>query len=62
MLILFFRITDIFKSLGCTVDLMSPAEREKLGLSQQAAKDQRRAVLKAPVKFPKIKTRGPARH
>lgn len=55
------RITDVYKSLGCSVDLLSPTEREKMGLSKSAASQNRRAVLKAPVKFPKVKKRGPAR-
>ncbi|KAL1411208.1 DNA-directed RNA polymerase I subunit rpa49 [Vanrija albida] len=55
------KITDMFKSLGCSADLASPAEREKLGVSQADAAKLRRAVLKAPVKFPKIKRRGPTK-
>lgn len=56
------RITDMFKSLGCTVELPTPAEREKMGISLEQARQQRRANLKAPVKYPKTKRRGPAKH
>lgn len=55
------KVTDMFKSLGCSADLASTAEREKLGVSQADAAKLRRAVLKAPVKFPKIKRRGPTK-
>jgi DNA-directed RNA polymerase I subunit RPA49 len=51
----------MYKSLGCQVEIPTPAEREKLGLSMSEAQKARRAVLKAPVKFPKTKMRGPAK-
>jgi DNA-directed RNA polymerase I subunit RPA49 len=51
----------MYKMLGCSVELPTTAEREQLGLSLAEAQKQRRAVLKAPVKFPKTKRRGPAK-
>jgi DNA-directed RNA polymerase I subunit RPA49 len=51
----------MYKSLGCTVDVATPAEREKLGLTMEEARKAKRAVLKAPVTFPKTKRRGPVR-
>ena len=55
------RIVDIFKSLGCKVDLPTTAEREKAGMSLADAKINKRAVLKAPVTYPKPKSRGPVK-
>ncbi|WRT66971.1 uncharacterized protein IL334_003936 [Kwoniella shivajii] len=55
------KITTMYKSLGCTVNLATPAEREKQGLSMADAGAQRKAVLVAPVVFPKTKRRGPAK-
>ncbi|KAL7422188.1 DNA-directed RNA polymerase I subunit rpa49 [Cryptotrichosporon argae] len=55
------KVAEVFKSLGCKVDLPSTAERERLGLSLDDAKKQRRAVLRAPVQYPKPKLRGPAK-
>lgn len=52
------RVGDMFKSLGCNVDVPSPAEREKAGLSLAEAQKNKKAVLKAPVEFPQIKRRG----
>ena len=51
----------IFKSLGCRVDIAGPEERGKTGMSMEEARAHRKAVLKAPVKFPKHKTRAPPR-
>lgn len=56
------KVGDYYKSLGCSVDLPTPAEREKMGISLSKAQENRRANLKAPVKFPKTKRRGPAKH
>lgn len=56
------KVGDFYKSLGCSVDLPTPAEREKMGISLSKAQESRRANLKAPVKFPKTKRRGPAKH
>ncbi|KLT40443.1 RNA polymerase I associated factor, A49-like protein [Cutaneotrichosporon oleaginosum] len=56
------KVGEFYKSLGCSVELPSPAEREKLGLSLSQAQERRRAALKAPVKYPKTKRRGPAKH
>ncbi|RSH91177.1 DNA-directed RNA polymerase I subunit rpa49 [Saitozyma podzolica] len=55
------KVINMYKSLGCQVEIPTPAEREKLGLSMSEAQKARRAVLKAPVKFPKTKMRGPAK-
>lgn len=55
------RVTDMFKSLGCAVDLPSPAEREKMGIKLADANKFRKATLKAPLRFPKTKRRGPAK-
>jgi len=51
----------MYKGLGCKVDIPAPAEREKLGISITEARANRRAVLKAPVVFPRAKTRAPSR-
>jgi len=51
----------MFVNLGCTTDVLGPAEREERGLSMAAAREMRRAVLKAPVKFPNVKRRGPVK-
>lgn len=40
---------------------MGVSEREERGLSLAAARDMRRAVLKAPVNFPNVKRRGPVK-
>lgn len=55
------RVADMFKSLGCNVDLPTPAEREKMGIKLTEANRYRKATLKAPLKFPKTKRRGPAK-
>lgn len=55
------RVQDIFKSVGCKVDVASPIEREKLGISLADARLSRKAVLKTPVVFPKQRTRAPVR-
>lgn len=54
------RARDIFKSLGCTMDLVDAKTRERMGISVEEAKAKRRAVLQAPPEFPKPK-RGPAK-
>jgi DNA-directed RNA polymerase I subunit RPA49 len=51
----------MFQNLGCSTDVLGPAEREERGLSMAAAREMRRAVLKAPVKFPNVKRRGPVK-
>lgn len=43
------------------MDVLSVAEREKRGMSLQEAQANKRAVLKAPVKYPKIGRRGPVK-
>ncbi|EKD03445.1 hypothetical protein A1Q2_02252 [Trichosporon asahii var. asahii CBS 8904] len=55
------KVVDMFKSLGCNVDLPTPAEREKMGIKLADANKFRKATLKAPLKFPKTKRRGPAK-
>ncbi|ORX39701.1 RNA polymerase I associated factor, A49-like protein [Kockovaella imperatae] len=55
------KLINIFKSLGCRIDIPSPEEREQLGVTLDGAKALRKAVLRAPVQFPKPKTRAPAR-
>lgn len=53
------RCQEIFKSLGCTVDQLSPADRTRLGMSVEEAKGAKRAILQAPPVFP-LPKRGPA--
>ncbi|OCF31519.1 hypothetical protein I316_06922 [Kwoniella heveanensis BCC8398] len=55
------KISDMYKNLGCSVNLATPAEREKQGLTLAQASAAKKAVLVAPVTFPKIKRRGPAK-
>ncbi|WWC61294.1 uncharacterized protein I303_103875 [Kwoniella dejecticola CBS 10117] len=55
------KVENMFKNLGCRVDMDTPAEREKKGITTAEASANRKAVLKAPVVFPKQKTRGPAK-
>lgn len=55
------RIADMYKTLGCVVEVASPAERERLGISMAEATKAKKATLKAPVKYPKIKRRGPVK-
>ncbi|WWC85332.1 uncharacterized protein L201_000195 [Kwoniella dendrophila CBS 6074] len=53
------KIQTMFKSLGCSVNVPTPEEREKQGITLAEAK--RKAVLKAPVTFPQVKRGGPVR-
>jgi DNA-directed RNA polymerase I subunit RPA49 len=55
------RVQEMYQNLGCSVDVLGPAEREERGITMAAARDMRRAVLKAPVKFPNVKRRGPVK-
>nr|ODN81277.1 DNA-directed RNA polymerase I subunit RPA49 [Cryptococcus depauperatus CBS 7841] len=55
------KISTLFKQLGCTLKIATPEEREAQGITLAEASSRRRAVLTAPVKFPKIKQRGPAK-
>ncbi|WWC69617.1 uncharacterized protein I206_103560 [Kwoniella pini CBS 10737] len=55
------KIENMFKNVGCTVNMDTPAERERKGISMAEASASRKAVLKAPVVFPRQKTRGPTR-
>ncbi|WWD01572.1 hypothetical protein V866_008517 [Kwoniella sp. B9012] len=54
-------VENMFKNLGCSVNIATPADREKQGISLAEASKTKKAVLKAPVVFPKIKRRGPAK-
>ncbi|WVQ71488.1 hypothetical protein IAR50_001026 [Cryptococcus sp. DSM 104548] len=56
------KVATYYKQLGCNVKLASPAEREAQGITLAEAGQMRRAVMVAPVKFPKTKRRGPAQH
>jgi len=49
-------VNKLFKSLGCKITKLSDRERAKLGISESSAIE-KRAVLSAPVEFPKPKTR-----
>lgn len=55
------KVRDIFKSLGCTIDMVDGKVRERMGISMEEAKSKRRAVLQAPPEFPKIKRGAPSR-
>ncbi|KAF7373579.1 Rpa49 subunit specific to nuclear RNA polymerase I [Mycena sanguinolenta] len=46
------KVTQVFKSLGCKMITLSERERTRLGLPDSVA-DEKRAVLTAPVQFPK---------
>ncbi|PPQ98682.1 hypothetical protein CVT24_003309 [Panaeolus cyanescens] len=50
------QVNDLFKSLGCKITKLSDKERAQLGLAASAAED-KRAVLTAPVEFPKPRLR-----
>ena len=54
------RITTMFQGLGCKVEILTPEQREKKGMSITEARSNKRAILKAPVVFPRPKT-GPVR-
>ncbi|KAF9480293.1 RNA polymerase I associated factor, A49-like protein [Pholiota conissans] len=49
-------INQLFKSLGCKITKLSERERARLGQSDSSA-DEKRAVLSAPVEFPKPRLR-----
>ncbi|KAH9476998.1 DNA-directed RNA polymerase I subunit rpa49 [Psilocybe cubensis] len=49
-------VNQLFKSLGCKIVKLGDRERAKLGLSDSSA-DEKRAVLTAPVEFPKPRLR-----
>ena len=55
------RLVDVFKSLGCKMSVLTASEREQLGMSATDAQKQQRAVLKAPVVYPRIKRRAAQR-
>ncbi|KAF7326675.1 Rpa49 subunit specific to nuclear RNA polymerase I [Mycena venus] len=46
------KITQVFRSLGCKIVTLGERERTRLGLPDSVA-DEKRAVLTAPVQFPK---------
>jgi DNA-directed RNA polymerase I subunit RPA49 len=50
----------MFQGLGCKVEILTPEQREKKGISIAEARNNKRAILKAPVVFPRPKT-GPVR-
>ncbi|KAF8804406.1 RNA polymerase I associated factor, A49-like protein [Phlegmacium glaucopus] len=49
-------VNQLFKSLGCKITKLGERERARLGLSEHSAIDNR-AVLSAPVEFPKPRMR-----
>ncbi|KAF8176301.1 Rpa49 subunit specific to nuclear RNA polymerase I [Pholiota molesta] len=49
-------INQLFKSLGCKITKLGERERARLGQSDSSA-DEKRAVLSAPVEFPKPRLR-----
>jgi DNA-directed RNA polymerase I subunit RPA49 len=51
----------MYKNLGCSITLLSPEDRSKLGITMDEARLNRKAVMKAPVVYPKPKTRGPVK-
>lgn len=55
-----FRVADIYKSLGCTVDKVSTSDCERLGIKSSERQNLRKAILQAPPIFPKERKRGPA--
>ncbi|KAJ9098535.1 hypothetical protein QFC19_006303 [Naganishia cerealis] len=55
------RVTDIYKSLGCTVDKVSVSDRERLGIKSGEARNMTKAILQAPPVFPRERKRGPAK-
>lgn len=46
------RVNQLFKSLGCKISVLNDKERKRLGLPDSAS-ETKRAVLNAPVVFPK---------
>ncbi|KAF5314385.1 hypothetical protein D9619_011794 [Psilocybe cf. subviscida] len=50
------QVNDLFKSLGCKITKLGERERARLGQSDASA-DDKRAVLSAPVEFPKPRLR-----
>jgi len=48
-------VNKLFQALGCKMVLMSNADREHAGLTMVEAREQRKAVLKLPLTFPKMK-------
>ena len=55
------RVVTVYKSLGCKVEIPIAAEREKAGISAAEASQNKKAVLKAPVEFPRDRIRGQTR-
>jgi DNA-directed RNA polymerase I subunit RPA49 len=55
------RIQEMYQNLGCATDVLGPAEREERGLSLADAQKMKKATLRAPVKFPGVKRRGPVK-
>ncbi|KAF8496162.1 Rpa49 subunit specific to nuclear RNA polymerase I [Russula emetica] len=50
------KVNDLFKSLGCTIGKLSPQDLKRLGLPESAGHE-KRAILKAPLTFPKPRLR-----
>ena len=48
-------VQKYFKELGCTVDVLNDTERGKLKITKAEATSHRRARLKLPLVFPKMK-------
>jgi DNA-directed RNA polymerase I subunit RPA49 len=46
------RVNALFKTLGCTIERLGPAELKRLGLPDSAGAG-KRAVLRVPLVFPK---------
>ncbi|KAH9054896.1 RNA polymerase I associated factor A49-like protein [Lactarius vividus] len=50
------RVNDLFRSLGCTIGKLSQQDLKRLGLPDSAA-NEKRAILKTPLTFPKPRGR-----
>ncbi|KAH9989553.1 RNA polymerase I associated factor, A49-like protein [Russula vinacea] len=50
------RVNDLFKSLGCTIGKLTSQDLKRLGLPESVGQE-KRAILKAPLTFPKPKLR-----
>ncbi|BFZ52987.1 DNA-directed RNA polymerase I subunit rpa49 [Savitreella phatthalungensis] len=54
-------VVTLWRELGCQIQPLSDAERQRKKLSRAEAKHHRRAVLRTPLVFPQIKRGGPPR-
>ncbi|OLL26991.1 DNA-directed RNA polymerase I subunit rpa49 [Neolecta irregularis DAH-3] len=50
--------TELFKTLGCKITLLTETQRSAIGISKAEAAQRKRAVLKVPLEFPVVK-KGP---